>query len=39
MRQKIFQVKIWWVGKNSRNKFGEIKKNYEKKFDREKFIK
>jgi len=26
MGQINFQVKIWWVGKNSRNKFGEIKK-------------
>ena len=39
MSQIIFQVKIWWVEKNSRNKIGEIKKNYEKIFDREKFIK
>ena len=39
MSQIIFQVKIWWVEKISRNKIGEIKKIYEKNFDREKFIK
>ena len=39
MSQIIFQVKIWWVEKISRNKIGEIKKFYEKNFDREKFIK
>jgi len=26
MSQIIFQVKIWWVEKISRNKIGEIKK-------------
>jgi len=38
MSQKNFQVKNWWVEKISK-KIGEIKKNYEKNFDLEKFIK
>ena len=38
MSQKNFQVKIWWVEK-FQEQIGEIKKIYEKNFDREKFIK
>ena len=39
MSQIIFQVKNWWVEKNFKKQIGEIKKIYEKNFDREKFIK
>ena len=39
MRQIIFQVKICWVEKISRNKLMRQKKIYKKKFDRKKFIK